>query len=79
MHTLIEKLQRRKNLNRETESLLIEAYDYATRTDHVKSKIDNTPEKGKFRLRGDRDEIDNHMIHGSGKMVKSNTIAGMTG
>ena len=54
--------QRKGNLKRETESLLIAAQDNAIRTNHIKVRIDKTQQNSKCRLCGDRDETINHII-----------------
>ena len=54
--------QRKGNLKRETESLLIEAQDNAIRTNHIKGRIDKTQSNSKCRLYGHRDETINHII-----------------
>ena len=45
------------NLERETESLLIEAQKNAITTNHIKARIDKTQQNSKCKLYGDRDEI----------------------
>ena len=54
--------QRKDNLQRETESLLIAAHNNAIKTNHIKARIDMTQQNSKCRLRGDRDGTINHII-----------------
>ena len=54
--------QRKGNLKRETESLLIAAQDNALRTNHIKARIDKTQQNSKCRLCGVKDETINHII-----------------
>ena len=53
---------RKVDFKRETESLLIVAQNNAIRTNHIKTRIDNTQQNSKCRLCGDRDETINHII-----------------
>ena len=48
--------QRKGNIKRETESLLIVVQDNAIRTTHIKARIDKTQQNSKCRLCGDREE-----------------------
>ena len=45
----------------ETEFLLLAAQYNAIRTNYLKTKIDNTLQNSKCRLRGDEDETINHV------------------
>ena len=62
--------QRKGNLKRDTESLLIAAVDNAIRTNHIKARIDKTQGNSKCRLCGDRDETINHIISESSKLAQ---------
>ena len=62
--------QRKGNLKRETESLLIAAQDNAIRTNHIKARIDKTQQNRKCRLCGDRVETINHIISKFSKFSK---------
>ena len=62
-HDKTWKWERKKNLKRETESLLMAAQNNAIRTNYVKAKIDKAPQNSKYKLRRDRDETINHMIN----------------
>ena len=53
---------RKKNLKRETESLLIAAQNNAIRTNYIKARIDETQQNSKYSLCGDRDETINYII-----------------
>ena len=46
--------QRKRNLKRETESLLIAAQNNTVRTNYVKVRIDKTQQNSSCRLRGER-------------------------
>ena len=59
---------RKGNLKRVTESLRIKAQDNAIRTNHIKARIDKTPQNCKDRLCGDRDETINHIISECSKL-----------
>ena len=61
---------RKRNLKRETESLLIAAQNDAIRTNHIKVRIDKTQQNGKCRLYGDRDETINHIINECSKLAQ---------
>ena len=61
---------RKGNLKRKTESLQIAAQDSAIRTNHIKAKIDKTPQNSKCRLCGDRDETINHIISECSKLAQ---------
>ena len=54
--------QRKGNITREIESLLIAAQNNAIRTNQIKSRIDETQQNSKCRLYGDWDETINHFI-----------------
>ena len=62
--------QRKGNLKRETESLLITAQNNAIRTNHIKARIDKTQQNSRCRLCGDRDEMINHIISEHNKLVQ---------
>ena len=62
--------QRKGNLKRETESLLIATQDNAIRTNHIKARIDKTQQNSKCRLCGDKDETINHIISECSKLAK---------
>ena len=53
---------RKRNFYRETESLRMAAQNSAIITNHIKARIDKTPQNSKCRLCGDRDETINHII-----------------
>ena len=53
---------RKGNFKREAESLLIAAQNNAIKTNHIKARIDKTPQNSKCRLWGDRDETINYII-----------------
>ena len=59
--------QRKRNLKRETESLLIAAQVNAIRTNHIKARIDKTQQN---RLCSDRDETINHIINECNKLAQ---------
>ena len=61
---------RKGNLKREMESLLIAALDNAIRTNHIKARIDKTPQNSTCRLCGDRDETINHIISECSKLAQ---------
>ena len=52
----------KRNLNKETESLLLETQNNAIKIDHIKTKIDYTYQNSKCRLYEDRNDIVNHII-----------------
>ena len=62
--------QRKRNLKRETESLLIAAQNNTIRTHYIKARIDKTQQNNRCRLRGDRDETIDHIISECGKRVQ---------
>ena len=62
---------RNRNLERETESLLIAAQNDAIRTNYVKLRIDQTQQNSRCRLFSDRDETLNHIISECGKLAES--------
>ena len=62
--------QRKGNLKRETESLLIAAQNNAMRTNHIKARIDKTQQNCRYRLCGDRDETINHIISECSKLAQ---------
>ena len=61
---------RKRNLKRETESLLIAAQDNPIRTYHIKARIDKTQQNSTCRLCGDRDETINHIISECRKLTQ---------
>ena len=63
-------LAKKRNLKRETESLLIASLDNAIRTNHIKARIDKTRQNSKYRLCGDREETANHMISKCSKLAQ---------
>ena len=63
-------MAKKRKLYRETESLLIVAQDNAVRTNHIKARIDKTQQNSICRLRGDRDEIINHIINECSKLAQ---------
>ena len=60
---------RKRNFQRETESLLIAAQNNVVRTNHIKVRIDKTQQNSKYRLCGDRDETINHIISECSKLA----------
>ena len=52
----------KRNLKRESESVLIAAQHNAIRINHIKARIDKVQQSSKCRLCGDRDETINHII-----------------
>ena len=61
--------QRKGNLERETEYLLVAAQDNTIRTNHIKARIDKTQQNSKRRLCGDRDQTVNHIISKCSKLT----------
>ena len=61
---------RKGNLKREIESFLITAQNNALRTNHIKVKIDNTPQNSKCRLCIDRHETINYIISECSKLAQ---------
>ena len=61
--------QRKGNLKKETESLLIAAQNNAIRTKHIKARIDKTQQNSRCRLCGDRDKTINHIIREYSKLA----------
>ena len=61
---------RKGNFKRETYSLLIAAQNNAMTTNHIKARIDETPQNSKSRLCGDRDETINHIISEYNKLAQ---------
>ena len=61
---------RKRNLKRETESLLTTAQDNAIRTNHIKARIDETQQNSKDRLCSDRDEMINHIMSECSKLAQ---------
>ena len=63
----------KRNLKRETESLLKVAQNNAIRTNQIKARSDKTQQKkkkSKCRLCGDRDETTNHIISECSKLTQ---------
>ena len=61
---------RKRNLKRETESLLIAAQDKIIRINYIKTRTDETQQNSKCRLCGDRDETINHIISECSKFAR---------
>ena len=61
------------NFKRETESFLKVKRSSASRTNHIKARIDKTQHKCKYRLCSDRNETINHMISECSKLAQRNT------
>ena len=61
---------RKRNFQRETESLLKAAQNSAIRTNHIKARIDKTQQNNICRLCGHRDEMINHMISECSKLAQ---------
>ena len=61
---------RKRNLKRETESLLTSAQNNAIRTNHIKARIDKTPQNSRCRLCGERDETINRIIRECSKLAQ---------
>ena len=62
-------LLRKRNLKRETESLLITAQNNAIRTNNIKARIHKTQQNSKSMLCGDRDETIYHIISECSKLA----------
>ena len=62
--------EKKRNLDRETESLLIAAQNNAIRTNDIKTRIDKTQQNSKCRLCGNRDETTNHIISECRKLAQ---------
>ena len=60
---------RKRNLKRETESLLIAAQNNAIRINHIKARIDKMQQNSNCKLCGDRDETINHIISECSKLA----------
>ena len=69
-HDKIWTWLRKEKFKRETESLLIAAQDNAVRINHIKARIDKTPQNSKCGLCGDRDETINHIISECSKLAQ---------
>ena len=63
-------MAKKRNLKRETESLLTAAENNVIRTNHIKTIIDKTPHNNKCRLCGDRDETIIHIISECSKLAQ---------
>ena len=61
---------RKGNFKREMKSLRIATQDNAIRTNHIKTRIDKTQQNSKCRLRGDRNEMINHIISECSKLAQ---------
>ena len=61
---------RKRNFERETESLQIAAQNNAVRINHIKTRIDKTQQNNKCRLCIDRDETINHIISECRKLAQ---------
>ena len=61
---------RKEKFKRETESLLIQQQDKPVRINHIKARIDKTPQNSKCGLCGDRDETINHIISECSKLAQ---------
>ena len=61
---------RKGNFKKETECPLIAAQNNAIRTNHMKARIDKTPQNSKCRLSGDRDKTTNHIIRECSKLAQ---------
>ena len=55
-------LQRKRNFNIETDSLLVAAHDIAIRTNYIRGRISKTLQNSRCRLCGDRGITINHII-----------------
>ena len=60
----------KRDLDKETESLLIVAQNNAMSVKHVKARIDKTQQNSRSRLCGDRDETINHIISECNKLAQ---------
>ena len=60
----------KKNLVKETESLLIAAQNNAIRTNYIKAKIDNRQKNNKCKLWADKDGMFNHIVSESSKLTQ---------
>ena len=69
-HEITWTWQRKGNLKRETDSLLIAAQNNAIRTNHIKARIGKTQQNNKCRLCGNRGERINHIISESSKLAE---------
>ena len=63
-------LLKKRNLMRETESLLIAVQNKAIRTNYMKATIDKTQQNRRYRLCSDRDETINHIISECSKFTQ---------
>ena len=61
---------RKRNVKRETESLLKAAQNNTVITNQIRSRIDNTQQNRKWRLYGDRDETIDHIIGEYSKLAQ---------
>ena len=66
--------QRKGNLKRETESLLISTKNNAIRINYIKLRIDNTLKNSKYRLCKDRCETVNHILSEYSKQAQKDKI-----
>ena len=69
-HDKIWTWLRKGNFKKETEYLFIAAQDNATRTNHIKARIDKTQQNNKCRLCVDRDETISHIISECSKLAQ---------
>ena len=69
-HRKTQRWQRKGNLKRETESLLIAAQNNTIRTNHIKARINKTQQNRKCRLCGDRNETINYIISECSKLAQ---------
>ena len=69
-HEKTLRWQRKGNLKRETESLLIAAQNNAIRTNFIKARIDKTQQNSKCRLCSNRDETINHIVSECSKLAQ---------
>ena len=59
---------------KETESLLIAAFNNAIRSNHIKAKIDKTQQNSRCRLCGKRDEIINVILSECSKLAQKDKV-----
>ena len=63
-------MARKRNLKRQTESLLIVVQNITVRTTYVKAKTDDAQENSKYMLCGDRGETINQIISECSKLAQ---------
>ena len=61
---------RKRNLKRETESLLIAAQNNTIRTNNIKARIDKRQQNYRCWLCSDRDKTTNHIIRECSKLAQ---------